>query len=75
MLTVWYLAPAYLTLPITKDGRLIYGLILGILTGFFRLFGPAPENICFAVLIGNLLIPMIERVTVRRPFGVEKKHL
>ncbi len=75
MLTVWYLAPAYLTLPITKDGRLIYGMVLGILTGFFRLFGPAPENICFAVLIGNLLIPVIERVTVRRPFGVEKKHL
>ena len=75
MLTVWYLAPAYLTLPITKDGRLIYGLILGVLTGFFRLFGPAPENICFAVLIGNLLIPVIERITVRRPFGVEKKHL
>ncbi len=75
MLTLWFIAPAFSTLPITKDGRWLYGAILGILTGFFRLFGPAAENICFAVLIANLCVPFIEKITIRRPFGIEKGRL
>ena len=75
MLTLWFIAPAYSTLPITKGGRWLYGIVLGVLTGFFRLFGPSAENICFAVLIANLFVPLLERITIRRPFGVEKGQL
>lgn len=75
MLALWFIAPAYSTLPITKDGRWIYGTLLGVLTGVFRLFGPAAENICFAILIANLCVPFIEKMTIRRPFGVEKGNL
>ena len=75
MLTLWFIAPAYSTLPITKGGRTLYGIVLGVLTGFFRLFGPAPENICFAVLIANFTVPVLERITIRRPFGEEKGQL
>lgn len=75
MLAVWFIAPAYSTLPITKGGRWIYGTLLGLLTGVFRLFGPAAENICFAILIANLCVPFIEKMTVRSPFGVEKGTL
>ncbi|MBR4139538.1 MAG: RnfABCDGE type electron transport complex subunit D [Lachnospiraceae bacterium] len=75
MLTLWFIAPAFSTLPITKGGRWLYGTVLGLLTGFFRLFGPAAENICFAVLIANLCVPFIEKITIRRPFGIEKGQL
>lgn len=75
MLALWFIAPAYSTLPITKGGRWIYGIVLGILTGISRLFGSAAENICFAILIANLCVPLIEKITVRRPFGVEKGNL
>ena len=75
MLTLWFIAPAFSSLPITKDGRWLYGTILGLLTGVFRLFGPSAENICFAVLIANLCVPWIEKITVKRPFGIEKGHL
>lgn len=75
MLALWYIAPAYSSLPITKGGRWLYGILLGILTGIFRLFGSSPENLCFAILIANLFVPLIEKITVRRPFGVEKGHL
>lgn len=75
MLTLWFIAPDYSTLPITKGGRWLYGMILGLLTGFFRLFGPSAENICFAILIANLTVPLLEKITIRRPFGVEKGHL
>lgn len=75
MLALWFIAPAYSTLPITKGGRWLYGIILGVLTGFFRLFGPGAENLCYAILIANLFVPLLERITIRRPFGVEKGQL
>jgi len=50
-------------------------MILGLLTGFFRLFGPSAENICFAILLANLTVPLLEKITIRRPFGVEKGRL
>lgn len=75
MLALWFIAPAYSTLPITKGGRWIYGIILGVLTGFLRLFGTSPENLCYAILIANLFVPLIEIITIRRPFGVEKGQL
>ena len=75
MLTLWFIAPDYSVLPITKGGRWLYGTVLGLLTGFFRLFGPSAENICFAVLIANLTVPLLEKITIRRPFGIEKGRL
>lgn len=75
MLALWYIAPAYSSLPITKGGRWLYGIVLGLLTGFFRLFGPSAENLCYAILIANLFVPVLEKITIRRPFGVEKGRL
>lgn len=75
MLALWYVSQDYSTLPITKGGRWIYGILLGILTGVFRLFGNSAENLCFAILIANLCVPFIEKMTIRRPFGVEKGEL
>lgn len=75
MLALWYIAPAYSGIPITKDGRWIYGMILGLFTGLCRLYGSSPENLCLAILLSNLFVPLIEKCTIRRPFGVEKGQL
>ena len=75
MLTLWFIAPSYSSLPITKGGRWLYGIVLGICTGFFRLFGPNAENLCFAILLANLTVPLLEKITIQRPFGVEKGSL
>lgn len=75
MLALWFIAPEYSTLPITKDGRLLYGILLGLLTGVFRLFGPCAENLSIAILIANLMVPLLEKITIRRPFGVEERQL
>lgn len=72
MLALWYIAPAYSSVPITKDGRWIYGIVLGFFTGLCRLYGKSPEMLCVAILLSNLFVPLIERITIRRPFGVEK---
>lgn len=69
MLGVWFMATDYVTSPITSNGQIIYGICLGILTGLFRLFGSSSEGVSYAIIIGNLLVPLIEKVTLPKPFG------
>jgi electron transport complex protein RnfD len=69
MLGAWFMATDYVTSPITKKGQIVYGMLLGILTGLFRLFGGSAEGVSYAIIISNLLVPLIERVTLPKPFG------
>ncbi len=69
MLGAWFMATDYVTSPITKKGQYVFGVLLGILTGLFRLFGGSAEGVSYAIIIGNLLVPLIERVTLPKPFG------
>ena len=50
-------------------GQLIFGILLGILTGIFRLFGGSAEGVSYAIIFCNLLVPLIERVTTPTAFG------
>lgn len=74
MLGAFFMATDYVTRPITKKGQLIYGILLGILTGIFRLFGPSAEGVSYAIIIGNLLVPLIEKISVPAYFGQRKSR-
>lgn len=74
MLGAWFMATDYVTSPITKNGKLIYGTCLGILTGVFRLFGGSAEGVSYAIIFGNLLVPLIEKITIPKPFGMGGNH-
>lgn len=69
MLGAFFMATDYVTRPITKKGQYVYGIFLGILTGIFRLFGPGAEGVSYAIIIGNLLVPLIEKWTLPKAFG------
>lgn len=69
MLGAFFMATDYATRPITKKGQYLYGILLGVLTGIFRLFGPGAEGVSYAIIIGNLLVPLIEKVTLPKAFG------
>ena len=69
MLGAWFMATDYVTSPITKKGQYVYGILLGVLTGLFRLFGGSAEGVSYAIIISNLLVPLIEKVTLPKPFG------
>ena len=69
MLGAWFMATDYVTSPITKKGQIIYGVCLGLLTGLFRLFGGSAEGVSYAIIFSNLLVPLIEKVTLPKPFG------
>ena len=69
MLGAWFMATDYVTSPITSKGKIVYGICLGCLTGLFRLFGGSAEGVSYAIIISNLLVPLIERATLPKPFG------
>lgn len=69
MLGAFFMATDYVTRPITKKGQYLYGIFLGILTGIFRVFGASSEGVSYAIIIGNLLVPLIEKITLPKAFG------
>ena len=69
----FYMATDYVTAPITPLGKILYGILLGVLTGVFRLFGKSAENVSYVILISNLLVPLIESFTIPTAFGKEGK--
>ncbi len=69
MLGAFFMATDYVTRPITKKGQYLFGIFLGILTGIFRVFGASSEGVSYAIIIGNLLVPLMEKVTLPKAFG------
>ncbi|MBQ9921346.1 MAG: RnfABCDGE type electron transport complex subunit D [Clostridia bacterium] len=67
-----FMATDYSTSPITKKGRIIYGIGCGALTVFIRFFGGYPEGVSFSILIMNLLVWYIDRYTKPTRFGGAK---
>ena len=75
MLGAFFMATDYVTRPVTVKGQYVYGIILGVLTGIFRIFGPSAEGVSYAIILSNLLVPLIEKWTMPKAFGVGgKKH-
>ncbi|MBQ8317231.1 MAG: RnfABCDGE type electron transport complex subunit D [Lachnospiraceae bacterium] len=69
MLGAWFMATDYVTSPITASGKVLFGIILGLLTFVLRIFGGTPEGVSYAIIISNLLVPLIEKVTAPKSFG------
>ncbi len=73
MLGAFFMATDYVTSPITPVGQIVFGICCGVLTGLFRTCGANAEGVSFAIILSNLLVPMIEKCTVPRAFGVVKE--
>lgn len=73
MLGAWFMATDYVTSPITKMGQIVFGICLGLLTGIFRTCGSSAEGVSYAIVFCNLLVPLIEKVTLPKAFGREEK--
>ncbi len=69
MLGAFFMATDYVTRPITPLGQIVYGVILGLITAIFRTFGGSAEGVSYAIIISNLLVPLIEKITLPKAFG------
>ena len=65
----FFMATDYVTSPITPKGQIVFGICLGILTGLFRIFGGSAEGVSYAIIFCNILVPLIEKVTLPTAFG------
>lgn len=75
MLGAWFMATDYVTSPITSTGKVIYAVLLGLLTFVLRIFGGSAEGVSYAIIISNLLVPLIESVTAPKAFGAGAKPI
>lgn len=66
------MATDWVTSPMTKKGRIIFGIGLGVLTIIIRTFSNFPEGVVFSILIMNMATPLIDRHTGNRIFGKVK---
>ena len=69
MLGASFMATDYVTSPMSKNGMLVYGVGIGILTTVIRLFGSYPEGMSFAILIMNAFTPLINSYIKPKHFG------
>lgn len=75
MLGAFFMATDYVSSPITTNGKILFGIVLGVLTGILRTFGATAEGVSYAIIISNLLVPLIEKITMPTAFGFEKGAL
>ena len=68
LLGIWFMAVDCVTSPINRQGQVLYGLLIGVLAAALRLRG-IEEAIVYAILVGNMAVPLIEKITVPRAFG------
>jgi RnfABCDGE-type electron transport complex G subunit len=66
------MATDYVTSPMTSKGQMIFGTIIGVLMGLFHTNGTAPDSGSYAIIIANLLVPLIDEYTVPVAYGHRK---
>ena len=69
MLGAFFMATDYSTSPVNKKGKVIFAIGCGLLTIVIRLYGQYVEGVSFAILLMNILTPLIDRWTKTKPFG------
>ena len=74
LLGAFFMATDYTTTPTTKSGQIIFGIGCGVITFVIRNFGGYPEGVSFAILLMNLVTPLIDRYTIPKSFGEVKKN-
>lgn len=71
VLGAFYMATDYVTSPLTVKGKIIFGAGCGLLTAIIRLWGGYPEGVCYAILIMNAVVPLIDRYVRPRIYGTK----
>ncbi|HUU70324.1 MAG TPA: RnfABCDGE type electron transport complex subunit D [Planctomycetota bacterium] len=69
MLGAFFMATDMVTSPVTKKGMAIFGIGCGVLTVIIRNYGGYPEGVCYAILLMNTAVPLIDRYVKPRKYG------
>lgn len=75
MLGAMFMATDPVASPVTPGGMWIYGILMGLITVLIRFLGGLAEGVMYAILLGNALSPLIDKVTQPRPYGAAAKKV
>lgn len=75
MLGAIFMATDYVTSPISPIGKAVFGIGCGLLTFLIREFSSAmPEGVSYSILMMNILVPYIDKIPFKKPFGYIEKE-
>ena len=74
LLGAFFMATDWVTSPVTKLGRILFGIGCGLLVVLIRLKGGYPEGVAYSILLMNVVTPLLDRYTKSRVFGRVKSH-
>lgn len=66
LLGAFFMATDYVTSPLTRMGRIVYGIGIGVIVSLIRFFSNTPEGMSYAILLMNIVTPYIDR-GIRQP--------
>lgn len=75
VLGAFFMATDMVTSPLTSKGMIIYGIGCGFFTFLFRIYGANPEGVSLAIIVMNIIVPIINRYTKPSLFGHSKKEV
>ncbi|MGL5537648.1 MAG: RnfABCDGE type electron transport complex subunit D, partial [Aeromonas veronii] len=73
MLGAFFIATDPVSACTTPRGRLVYGVLIGVLVYIIRRFGGYPDAFAFAVLLANLCVPFIDSLTRPKVYGARRQ--
>lgn len=65
----FFMATDPVTSPVTSIGQIIFGILVGVLSGVFRLYGSSADSVSYAIIIANLVTPLIDTYVIPTPYG------
>jgi electron transport complex protein RnfD len=68
-----FMATDWVTSPVTNKGMWIFGLGISLVLVVIRIYGGLPEGVMYSILFMNGFVPLINKYTTPRIFGVEKE--
>ncbi len=71
----FFMATDYVTSPVSRLGQTIYGILIGGLGALFRILGSAADSFSYAIIIGNLVVPLIDTYIIPKPYAFRKSQI
>jgi len=69
-----FMATDYVTRPMLIPGQLVFAVGAGVIVVLIREFGGYPEGVTYAILLMNVITPLLDKFVKRRVYGEVKKH-
>ena len=69
LMGAFFMATDPVTCPVTLRSQTIFGIIVGLLAGLFRVKGASADSVSYAIVISNMFVPFLDKIPVHKPLG------